>query len=275
MSFEISASASTPDFPLSANDGGLISSTSSRTAQVLASPAGSIGADASLIGETSVASSSFKGPLIIGLLETQHLNRSHLSHGLARQVQVCSDLSVALDYFGGGTGGCLLVDFDHDRDALVSSLQEAFDAWNLLSVVACSRFDSGALAMEAARAGCVEFASLDDEAKSTTSETSSSRVGPSQGVTTHLYKAIQRACQHDIDGNDSPRNFRADWATLTGREKESLRHFVSGMNTKVIAKQLSISYQTVDKHRNRALRKMNCGSLVDFASRLYRQRCIR
>ncbi len=53
-----------------------------------------------------------------------------------------------------------------------------------------------------------------------------------------------------------------------------LKLFVEGQNTKVIAKQLGVSYQTIDKHRNRALKKMDVNSLIDLARVLKGECCV-
>ncbi|MGB7345347.1 MAG: LuxR C-terminal-related transcriptional regulator [Pirellulaceae bacterium] len=194
----------------------------------------------------------------IFLVESPWLKRSCLPASAVDRVQHCDSLGSAVDVFANGLGGCVLIDFDTDREEIVEQLRETFLAWKLVSVIACSKTDSGQSAMEAAKAGCVEFVALDNH------EHSSNKAH-------RVDDAIERACRFDTEGQESPQQFRENLKTLTTREDEVLRFFINGMNTKVIAKQQSVSYQTIDKHRNRALRKMNCGSLVEFASLLYRR----
>lgn len=77
--------------------------------------------------------------------------------------------------------------------------------------------------------------------------------------------ACSYAYRIDSTGDHSPCHLRSRLGTLTERELEVLKLFVAGQNTKVIAKQLGVSYQTIDKHRNRGLKKMHVNSLIELA----------
>ncbi|QDT08416.1 LuxR C-terminal-related transcriptional regulator [Planctomycetes bacterium K23_9] len=190
------------------------------------------------------------------MLETAQFQRMDLPSALIDRIAVSDSWASASEFFAQGNGGCLLIDFDSNREAWIAQLVESGKSWSQISVIACSQNDSGASAMAAAKAGCIEFAVLPDRHEEV------SRC-------CDLESAIGRACHYDMQSENSPQQFRSQWTTLTSREQEVVRYCLGNSNTKVIAKQLSVSYQTIDKHRNRALRKMNCGSLVEFASLLY------
>ncbi|NNE01196.1 MAG: hypothetical protein HKN47_28105 [Pirellulaceae bacterium] len=168
------------------------------------------------------------------------------------RLQAAATWDEITDLFSDDRSGCVLVDFDHDRDQTVRELRRLDHEWMMLSVIACSVTDCAETALVAAKAGCVEFAKIPFESRT-------------------LLRSIERACKIDSSGEHSPRNIRASLASLTSREREVLRLFLDGINTKLIAKRLGVGYQTIDKHRNRALRKLHCGSLIELANMLHRK----
>jgi FixJ family two-component response regulator len=175
-----------------------------------------------------------------------------------QRIHVCNDWHHAMDAFLTGQGGCIMLEIDNERRQALDLLRQANCDWDLLSVIAFARHDSGDLAMTAARAGCQDFISLS---------------GLNQNALESQLK-IQHACRLDMDGEYSRQQFRANWKTLTARERDVLRRSINGDNSKSLAKQLTVTYQTIDKHRNRALRKMNCNSLIEFSNLLYQLRSI-
>ena len=57
---------------------------------------------------------------------------------------------------------------------------------------------------------------------------------------------------------------------ITSRELDVLRNLAAGKTSKLIGKELSISPHTVDTHRRRLLKKLNCNTVVDLARFAYR-----
>ena len=188
----------------------------------------------------------------VALLRTSHLDLHALPSGIPFPIRTIESWEDAKDFFCDDRTGCLLIDFDSNREQTISQLARLHDEWILLPIIACSISDRGCTAIEAARAGCVEFVPIPLDCET-------------------LMGAIRRACAFDTLGSEPPYLFRKRLTSLTSREQEVLRLFLDGMNTKTIAKQLDVSYQTIDKHRNRALKKMHCGSLVDLCRGLYQK----
>ena len=78
--------------------------------------------------------------------------------------------------------------------------------------------------------------------------------------------AILHATQRDEVGSPSARMLRSHLSMLTERERQVLHLCLQGLPAKAVAKQLGITFQTVDKHRVRVLKKMNAGSLLELVN---------
>ena len=83
-----------------------------------------------------------------------------------------------------------------------------------------------------------------------------------------LSNRVIAALHRDASGSTAPSLLRRKFATLTEREREIIRFFLDGQNAKSVAKNLNITFQTVDKHRNRSLRKIGVKSLVELQNRI-------
>lgn len=86
---------------------------------------------------------------------------------------------------------------------------------------------------------------------------------------------------HAITRSDSIRRrerelhlLRADYESLSAREREVMRLVVSGMLNKQIGAELSISEITVKAHRGRVMRKMKAESLARLVSMALRLRLV-
>lgn len=202
----------------------------------------------------SVFASELSLPKILPLVSQQH-------------VQVCHDWQHAMEAFLAGQGGCIFLELDQDAKPKLEQVRQSRCQWNLLTVVACSADDSGAMAMTAARSGCQDFVSF-------ASFGSSASDNQASDARHRIQNKIQQACLLDMEGTHCRQQFRANWKTLSLRERDVLRRCIDGDNSKSLAKQLAVTYQTIDKHRNRALRKMNCNSLIEFSTLLHQLQSI-
>ena len=187
---------------------------------------------------------STRRPTLV-VLEQGDLSASCLPSGLTTAVLSATNWQEA-EQISQETPCCVLVDFDFDPAGVARQLRDRRNDWIQLSCVACSGDTSVQNIVRAIRAGYVDFLPKPIQADS-------------------LSHACTYACHIDSDGEHSPSQVRARFATLTDREVEVLKLFLDGRNTKMIAKNLGVSYQTIDKHRNRALKKLQINSLIDLA----------
>ena len=74
-----------------------------------------------------------------------------------------------------------------------------------------------------------------------------------------IVEAIREAIDRD---REASAGIRERMRLLTDREREVTLKFMREDNSKAVAKDLGITSQTVDKHRNQALQKMNSPSIV-------------
>jgi FixJ family two-component response regulator len=84
-----------------------------------------------------------------------------------------------------------------------------------------------------------------------------------------LLDPIQQAIAQDRARRDDERGFarlRADFDTLTPREREVMMMVVAGRLNKQIAAELRISDATVKVHRGQVMRKMRARSLAELVS---------
>lgn len=84
-----------------------------------------------------------------------------------------------------------------------------------------------------------------------------------------LTNVVNQAFKCDATGRYSPATLREKMLQLTRREKQTIELFLQGNNTKVVAKSLKVTHQTVDKHRGRALRKLGMRTVVDLQNTLH------
>jgi FixJ family two-component response regulator len=88
---------------------------------------------------------------------------------------------------------------------------------------------------------------------------------------THLLRCIHAALRQDHELADQQGRLaeRCQWLeTLTAREREIMQLAVTGHTNKAIARQLGISYRTVELHRSRILHKSQCNNLVSLSQLL-------
>jgi FixJ family two-component response regulator len=82
-----------------------------------------------------------------------------------------------------------------------------------------------------------------------------------------LLDAIQTALARDraiLEEEKTLADLLRNWTGLTGREREVMRHVVSGQSNKQIAGALSLSEPTIKTHRGQVMRKMHARSIADL-----------
>ncbi|MBL6752565.1 MAG: response regulator transcription factor [Nevskia sp.] len=82
-------------------------------------------------------------------------------------------------------------------------------------------------------------------------------------------ECVRRALEHSRRTRDERAEAAAvdqRLATLTAREREVLEGLIAGRSNKVIARQLEISYKTVEAHRGRLMRKMAASNYAELVN---------
>ena len=90
-----------------------------------------------------------------------------------------------------------------------------------------------------------------------------------------LLESINEALQRDAENrqaSDGGAGFAERLATLSERERDVLRHVIEGLSSKSIAKQLDISYRTVELHRSHIMEKLRVRSVAELIRLVIEQR---
>lgn len=144
--------------------------------------------------------------------------------------------------------GCLVLDL---RLPGISGLelQQQLASNNIdLPVIMISGFGDVSTAVKAMKAGVLDF--LEKPFKG-------------QDLLELIHKAVSK---HKIDrhNNNQQNKTMERINSLTKREKEVMKHVVTGTLNKDIAKQLEISVKTVEVHRSNLMEKMAANSVADL-----------
>ena len=78
-------------------------------------------------------------------------------------------------------------------------------------------------------------------------------------------KLLVERVQHAVELSETAHRREARLQSLTQREREILKLAVAGQPNKQIARELGISYRTVEVHRSRILSKTGAGTLLELA----------
>jgi FixJ family two-component response regulator len=148
--------------------------------------------------------------------------------------------------------GCLLVDFDQDRDQNIETIRKFADQGIRFSIVGITADRSRRTLQLALRHGFVDLVSRPIE----------SRI---------LTAAVEEAVETDIAGETSLCELRSGLGKLTPKEREVLPHLLRGVPSRRLAGQFLVTYQTIDRHRKRVIEKMNVDNMNELAMKLYRQ----
>ena len=175
-------------------------------------------------------------------------NQSDFEHINQQAVGDCQHIDSVETLFAKvtqNTWGCVIIDCDYIDTSLVEFTSRLWSKMLAFPVIAIANRTNGELIQTLVEAGVTRFVAKP------------LREG-------ELAKVIARACRDDNVGEPSPREIRRRLNLLTAREREVLTLCLDGSPAKVIAKQLGVTFQTIDKHRARALRKLSAGSLLEL-----------
>lgn len=143
------------------------------------------------------------------------------------------------------TRGCVLVDCDSLLMPLAMVMNRLWREVLSFPVIAVSGQKSTSVMRDAFQFGAIDFL-------------------PKPISSNSLESAIDRAIVLDDMGELSTRTLRIRFGDLTARERQILQQCLRGFPSKAIASQLDITFQTVDKHRARALKKLGVGSVLQL-----------
>jgi two-component system, LuxR family, response regulator FixJ len=164
------------------------------------------------------------------------------------EVRTHDSAKAFIDVLEGVDGGCVITDVRMPQMSGLELLERIGQTHSGLPVIVITGHGDVPLAVEAMKAGAVEFLEkpFDDEA---------------------LLAAVRAAlaCQGSDDGRDSERRELAGRiAALSGRERQVLEGLVAGHPNKIIAFNLGISPRTVEIYRANLMTKMQAASLSDL-----------
>lgn len=153
-----------------------------------------------------------------------------------------------LDEYQSGQAGCLLLDVRMPRMSGMEVQEELNRRRITLPVIFISGHGDVPMAVEAMRAGALDFIQKpfnDNE----------------------LIRRVQSALAEDARQREQLQHreeIAAHWAELTAREREVAQRIADGQANKVIAGELGISERTVELHRAHVMQKMGARSLAQL-----------
>jgi len=147
-----------------------------------------------------------------------------------------------------GRAGCVLLDFAMPQLSGAEVQQRLLHAGSLLTIVFLSGAGSIPVTVSAMKAGAIDFL-----------------VKPVKDQELHeaIARALERNAQFRLE-HDERENIVGRYLTLTAREREVMRHLLSGKRNKQIAYELGIVEKTIKVHRARVLAKLQVTSLVNL-----------
>ena len=154
-------------------------------------------------------------------------------------------LSESLPAICAAPNACVVVDIESSRWSVATVVSNLFDGFGWVPIVAVTTNADRERWAELYRSGSSDLIVMPQD----------ERV---------FSQRIDAALRRDTGGNYPPAALRRKFASLTGREREVMRMYLDGQQTKQMAKELGITFQSVDKHRVRSLRKIGVRTLVEL-----------
>lgn len=148
--------------------------------------------------------------------------------------------------------GCLLVDFDSNRDETIAMVRKFADQGIRFSIIGITADRSRRTLHQALRHGFVDLV-------------------PHPIDSRLLVDAVEEAFQADSTGTDSLCEIRSCFGKLTPKEREVLPQLLLGVPSRRLASEHHVTYQTIDRHRKHVIEKMNVDNMTELAMKLYRQ----
>ena len=146
------------------------------------------------------------------------------------------------------TGGCIVTDVRMPEMSGLELVRRLKERGVTLPVVVITGHGDVPLAVEAMRAGVIDFIEkpFDDEV-----------------LLRSIRMALDAKAESDVHAEER-RRFEQMLATLSGRETEVLRGIIAGKMNKVIAYELGISMRTVEVYRANVMSKTHANGLSEL-----------
>jgi FixJ family two-component response regulator len=186
------------------------------------------------------------------VLQSERLTIESLPDALPFQTMEVDNWESVFKKLSSFRPGCLLVDFDSNRDETIAMIRKFTDQGIRFSIVGITADRSRRTLHQALRHGIVDLVPR-----------------PMDGRM--LVEAVQEAFDSDSKGKDSLCEVRSCFGKLTPKEREVLPHLLLGVPSRRLAGQFLVTYQTIDRHRKRVIEKMKVDNMTELAMKLYRQ----
>ncbi|MCC9601409.1 LuxR C-terminal-related transcriptional regulator [Stieleria sp. JC731] len=148
--------------------------------------------------------------------------------------------------------GCLLVDFDHDRQNVLNQIHHFADHGIRFSLVGVTADQSRKTFQLAIRNGFTDLVSRPLDRRT-------------------LIDSVDEAFRTDSEGANSLCEIRSCFGKLTPKEREVLPELLLGIPSRKLASIHAVTYQTIDRHRKHVIEKMKVENMTELAMKLYRQ----
>ena len=153
-----------------------------------------------------------------------------------------------LDTFKAEQPGCLVLDVRMAHKSGLALQEELNAVGARIPIVFISGHGDISVAIKAIKAGAVDFVQKPYREQ-------------------QLLDSINEALRRDAEmrqANDGSGDLTGRLATLSEREHAVLEHVVRGLSSKAIAKELDISYRTVELHRSHIMEKLRVRSVAEL-----------
>jgi FixJ family two-component response regulator len=153
-----------------------------------------------------------------------------------------------LDTFEAEQPGCLVLDVRMAHKSGLALQEELNAVGARIPIVFISGHGDISVAIKAIKAGAVDFVQKPYREQ-------------------QLLDSINEALRRDAEirqANDGSDDLAGRLAVLSERERDVLEHVARGLSSKAIAKELDISYRTVELHRSHIMEKLRVHSVAEL-----------
>ncbi|OYP33135.1 LuxR C-terminal-related transcriptional regulator [Rhodopirellula sp. MGV] len=186
------------------------------------------------------------------VLQNDRFNIASLPDALPFECREVSSWEQVFRKLSSFRPGCLLVDFDHERETLLNQVRHFADHGIRFSMVGISADQSRKTFQLAVRSGFTDLVNRPLDRRS-------------------LIDSVEEAFRTDSDGKDSLCEIRSCFGKLTPKEREVLPELLLGIPSRKLASLHAVTYQTIDRHRKHVIEKMKVENMTELAMKLYRK----